>query len=228
MFEGQKCLVVGSGISGVGAVSLLKHFGADIIFYDSNTKITEEELAAKLPEGVKALCIAGELPEEVESQIQVAVLSPGVPTDIPLVNRLRDAGVYILGEIELGFLVEKGTVAAITGTNGKTTTTTLVGEIMKAHVGEERTFVVGNIGYPYTLEALKTGEDTVTVGELSSFQLETVHTFHPRVSAILNITPDHLDRHHTMEAYAAAKEGITAGQTKDEICVLNYDNEYTK
>ena len=228
MFEGQKCLVVGSGISGVGAVSLLKHFGADIIFYDSNTKITEAELAAKLPEGVKALCIAGELPEEVESQIQVAVLSPGVPTDIPLVNRLRDAGVYILGEIELGFLVEKGTVAAITGTNGKTTTTTLVGEIMKAHVGEERTFVVGNIGYPYTLEALKTREDTVTVGELSSFQLETVHTFHPQVSAILNITPDHLDRHHTMEAYAAAKEGITAGQTKDEICVLNYDNEYTK
>ena len=188
MFEGQKCLVVGSGISGVGAVSLLKHFGADIIFYDSNEKITEAELAAKLPAGASAQCIAGTLPVEVERQIQVAVLSPGVPTDIPLVNRLRDAGVYILGEIELGFLVERGTVAAITGTNGKTTTTTLVGEIMKVHVGEERTFVVGNIGNPYTLESLKTSEDTVTVGELSSFQVETGHTFHGKGAAMLVMT----------------------------------------
>ncbi len=228
MLEGKKCLVVGSGISGIGAVSLLEYFGAEIVLYDSNEKITADELRMKLPADSKVACSAGELPDETEESIEVAVLSPGVPTDIPLVQRMRDRGVQILGEIELGFLVEKGKVVAITGTNGKTTTTTLVGEIMKAHFGEEKTFVVGNIGNPYTLEALKTKEDTVTVGEISSFQLETIHTFHPTVSAILNVTPDHLNRHHTMEAYAAAKEAIAINQTKEEICVLNYENEYTR
>lgn len=228
MLEGRTCLVIGSGISGIGAVGLLEHFGADVILYDSNEKLTREELQKRLPQGSKASCIAGELPKEAEESVQTAVLSPGVPTDLPLVNRMRERGVQILGEIELGFLAEKGRVAAITGTNGKTTTTTLVGEIMKAHIGSDRTFVVGNIGNPYTVEALKTAEDTVTVAEISSFQLETIHTFHPVVSAILNVTPDHLNRHHTMEAYVAAKESIASNQTKEDLCVLNADNEYTK
>lgn len=227
MLKGQTCLVIGSGISGIGAVSLLEHLKAEVILYDSNEKITVEELKKKLPEGSCAACITGELPAEVEQHIEVAVLSPGVPTDIPLVNRMRDRGVQIIGEIELGFLAEQGRVVAITGTNGKTTTTTLVGEIMKAHIGSEKTFVVGNIGNPYTQEVLKTAADTVTVGEISSFQLETIHTFRPVVSAILNVTPDHLNRHHTMEAYVAAKEAIASNQTKEDICVLNYENEYT-
>lgn len=228
MLEGQKCLVIGSGISGIGAVTLLENYDVEIILYDSSESITVDQMKVKLPEGSKAVCIAGQLPKEVEESITVLVLSPGVPTDIPLVNRMREKGIQILGEIELGFLAEQGKVAAITGTNGKTTTTTLMGEIMKAHLGEEKVFVVGNIGNPYTLETLYTRRDTVTVGEISSFQLETVHTFHPKVSAILNITPDHLNRHHTMEAYAQAKEQIAAYQTKDDICVLNYDNEYTR
>lgn len=228
MLEGQKCLVIGSGISGIGAVALLEKYHADVVLYDSSDKLTKEDLEAKLPGESKAVCIAGELPEEVELSIQAAVLSPGVPTDIPLVNRMRDRGVQILGEIELGFLAEQGRVIAITGTNGKTTTTTLTGEIMKAHFGAEKTFVVGNIGNPYTLEVTKTSKDSVTVGEISSFQLETIHTFHPVVSAILNITPDHLNRHHTMEAYVAAKEAVASHQTKNDICVLNYDNDYTR
>ena len=120
------------------------------------------------------------------------------------------------------------TIVGVTGTNGKTTTTTLVGEIMKAHLGEDKTFVVGNIGNPYTSECLKTAADTVTVGEISSFQLETTSSFHPAVSAILNITPDHLNRHHTMEAYVAAKENIAANQDENDICVLNFDNTYTR
>ncbi len=233
-----KTLVIGSGISGVGAVSLLSRFGADIIFYDSNEKLTADELQVKLdkafakeadrPANVHPVyCLTGELPAEVEEQVEAAVLSPGVPIDIPLVNRLRDRQVPILGEIELAFLAEKGRVIGITGTNGKTTTTTLMGEIMKAHLGEEKVFVVGNIGNPYTLEVLKTKEDTVTVAEISSFQLETVHQFKPVVSAILNVTPDHLNRHHTMEVYAAAKEAITCNQGKDNICVLNAENSYT-
>src|SRR5699024_222836 len=119
----------------------------------------------------------------------------------------------------------KGNIIAITGTNGKTTTTALVGEIMKNWVGENRTFVVGNIGTAYTGMALQTKEDSIVVAEISSFQLESAITFHPHVSAILNITPDHLDRHKTMECYIAVKESITKNQTKDDFCVLNYDDE---
>lgn len=228
MFEGRKCLVIGSGISGQGAVSLLGHMGANILLYDGGDKVTREELEGRVPQGVQAQCYVRQLPEELMGQIDVAVLSPGVPADSPLVTELKGRGVRVIGEIELGFLAEKGRVAAITGTNGKTTTTTLVGEIMKAHLGQDKVFVVGNIGNPYTMEVEKTGPDTVTVGEISSFQLETVESFRPRVSAILNITPDHLNRHHTMEAYVEAKERIAMRQTSEDICVLNYENGYTR
>lgn len=206
MLKGKNVLVIGSGISGIGAVSLLNEMGANPVLFDENEKMTKEALEDKLPEGVKATCVAVELPEDIRKSTDVLVLSPGVPTDTAFVNSFREKNIPILGEIELGYLQEKGRVIAITGTNGKTTTTTLVGDIMKAHFKE--VFVVGNIGNPYTLEAGKTTKESVTVGEISSFQLETVHTFKPVVSAILNITPDHLNRHHTMEAYAAAKEAI--------------------
>ncbi len=228
MKTGKKCLVIGSGISGVGSVGLLEHGNAQVTLYDSNEKLTVSALREKLPAGSRAVCAAGEFPEALLGETETVVLSPGVPADLPLVNALRDHGAEIIGEIELGFREEKGSVAAITGTNGKTTTTTLVGEIMKAHLGEEKVFVVGNIGNPYTSECLKTSEDSVTVGEISSFQLETIRYFHPKVSAILNITPDHLDRHHTMEAYVAAKERIAMNQTKEDACVLNYENAYTR
>ena len=165
------------------------------------------------------------LTEEEKKALSGVVLSPGVPTDTEFVNDLRNRGLLISGEIELAFEQEKGAVLAITGTNGKTTTTTLLGEIMKAT--GKKTFVVGNIGNPYTLEAEKTDADSVTVAEISSFQLETIHTFRPRVSAILNITPDHLNRHHTMENYVKAKQDITKNQTKEDYCVLNAEDPYT-
>lgn len=228
MKSGEKCLVIGSGISGVGSVALLEHIGAEVVLYDSNEKLTAQDMRGKLAPDSKAVCIAGKLPEEVIDSAETAVLSPGVPVDIPLVEELRAKGADIIGEIELGYRLEKGRVIAVTGTNGKTTTTTLMGEIMKAHLGDRKVFIVGNIGNPYTSECLKTEEDTVTVGEISSFQLETMKEFHPVVSAILNITPDHLNRHHTMEAYVKAKENITANQTKKDVCVLNYENEYTR
>lgn len=228
MLTGKKCLVVGSGISGVAAVGLLSAFGNRIFFYDSNENLTIDDLEAKLPKGVSARCFTRTLPVEVMEKIEYAILSPGVPTDLPLICDLRGLGVKILGEIELAYLAEKGRVAAITGTNGKTTTTTLLGEIMKAHLGEDRTLVVGNIGNPYTGEVLRSSANTVTVAELSSFQLETIDTFRPKVSAILNLTPDHLNRHYTMEAYGAAKEKIAINQTRDDLCVLNYENVYTR
>ena len=139
---------------------------------------------------------------------------------------MREKNIPIWGEIELAYVCGKGDVLAITGTNGKTTTTALLGEIMKNW--KESVFVVGNIGNPYTSVVDDMTDETVVVAEISSFQLETVHTFRPKVSAILNITPDHLDRHHTMEAYIAAKESIAMNQTKDEVCVLNYEDEVTR
>lgn len=165
----------------------------------------------------------GDLSEEDLKGSSIVVISPGVPIDSPVVLALRSMGKAIWGEIELAYNFEKGVVAAITGTNGKTTTTTLVGDIMRA--AGEKTFVVGNIGNSYTGEVLNTEETSVTVAEISSFQLETVIEFRPKVSAILNITPDHLNRHYTMENYAAVKENIAAKQDKSQVCVLNYDDE---
>lgn len=136
---------------------------------------------------------------------------------------MREKGVKIWGEIELAYTYGKGDVLAITGTNGKTTTTTLLGEIMKAW--KESVFVVGNIGNPYTEEVEKMTGESVTVAEISSFQLETIEKFCPKISAILNITPDHLNRHHTMEAYIEAKKAIAKNQGAEEYCVLNYEDE---
>ena len=226
----KKVLVFGSGISGIGAAVLLGKMGAQTVIYDGNRKLTKEDVLARLPEGASAQVVIGELPDELLDCVDLAVLSPGVPTDIPDVLRIKEKKIPIWGEIELAYQCSEGDVLAITGTNGKTTTTTLVGEIMKYHVekGSEPvntgSFVVGNIGTPYTEAALLTDEDSVAVAEISSFQLETISDFHPRVSAITNITPDHLDRHHTMEEYIRVKERITERQGKDDTCVLNYED----
>lgn len=225
-FLGKNVIVVGAGKSGIGAVTLLHTLGADITLFDGNEKADIKALKEQVaPFGVSEVYV-GELPKEVINKAQMVVLSPGVPTDTDFVDDFRQRGVAVLGEIELGYQVAKGRLIGITGTNGKTTTTTLVGQIVEEYFGN--TFVVGNIGNPYTLEALKTTEDSVTVAEISSFQLETALDFRPNVSAILNVTPDHLNRHHTMENYAAAKEAIAGKQTKEDTCVLNYENEYTR
>lgn len=224
--QGKKVLVVGSGISGVGAAEVLSRVGACPILYDENEKLIKEEVEAKLSDDYQGEVIVGALPETVKKETKLLVLSPGVPTDTAFVEDFRSRGIAIWGEIELAYVLGKGRVAAITGTNGKTTTTSLVGEIMAAYY--ESVYVVGNIGNPYTLTALESRGGTVTVAEISSFQLETTDTFHPQVSAILNITPDHLNRHHTMENYIAAKEAIAKNQTKEDVCVLNYENEYTR
>lgn len=129
----------------------------------------------KLPDGTHAEIIIGDIPEEIMAKLDLAVLSPGVPTDLPLVNAMREKGIPIWGEVELAYANSKGKVLAITGTNGKTTTTSLLGEIMKYHAKE--VYVVGNIGNPYTQVALEMSPEAVTVAEISSFQLETIHSF---------------------------------------------------
>ena len=227
-FKGLKVLVVGTGISGIGAVKLLEEKEAVPILFDSNDKIVVDEVREKLLDGGKTSVYVGTLPDNVLKSIDMVILSPGVPVDIPLVKNFKDRGIKIWGEVELGFEFAKGDLLAVTGTNGKTTTTTLLGEIIKNHHGEDDVFVVGNIGNPYTLEALNTRDTSVTVAEISSFQLETIDKFRPKVSAILNITPDHLNRHITMENYVAVKEDIARNQTEEDCIVLNYDDEYTR
>lgn len=218
----KNVMVVGTGISGIGAVNLLNRAGACVILYDSNEKLNKSDIEKKL-DGSRAQIIIGKLDDDIVENTDLLVISPGVPIDSELVLKFKECNVPVWGEIELAFNFDKGRVVAITGTNGKTTTTALVGEIVKAY--EAQTFVVGNIGNPYTKEVLRTSEKSYTVAEISSFQLESVHKFHPVVSAILNITPDHLNRHHTMECYAHTKEMISYNQNRKDVCVLNYDDE---
>ncbi len=217
-------LVVGTGVSGIAAVKLLMVLQANVVLFDSNAKLDCEEIRKKLPKEAEVDFILGELPEGVMDRIDIAVLSPGVPTDLPFVQKMQERGIPIWGEIELAYICSRGKLAAITGTNGKTTTTALTGEIMKTYY--DSVFVVGNIGKPYTEYALQTTDTSVTVAEISSFQLETIHRFCPDVSAILNITPDHLNRHHTMECYVETKAYIAKNQTKPQVCVLNYEDAY--
>ena len=217
--KGKKILVAGGGISGVGAAKMLLSTGRQVILYDGNEKLDKAALEAKLP---GAEILLGELTDEVVSGLEACVISPGIPLRAPFVQKLKEAKVPVWSEIEAAFRHSRGRLAAITGTNGKTTTTALVGEIFGNYY--RSSFVVGNIGTAYTGKALETEEDSVTVAEVSSFQLETIDTFHPQVSAILNITPDHLDRHGSMEEYIRVKELVTENQGPDDTCILNYED----
>ncbi len=230
--KGKKVLVFGSGISGESAAELLLRQGAGVVLYDGNEKLDAAEVEKKITDSIRDAgdmsapdleIVLGAFPEEILGELSLVVISPGVPADLPIVEKIRQQGIPVWGEIELAYVFGKGQVLAITGTNGKTTTTALLGEIMSND--RESVFVVGNIGNPYTSVVPRTEDSSVIVAEISSFQLETIHTFRPKVSAILNITPDHLNRHHTMEAYIAAKERIAENQTADDVCVLNYEDE---
>ena len=224
LVTGKKVLVFGSGISGIGAVKLLEDHGAEVVLYDGNESLDQASLREQL--GEKTTIVLGEFPEHLLEEPELVVLSPGVPTDLPVILAMKEHGIQVIGEVELAYAFGKGDVLAITGTNGKTTTTSLLGEIMKCH--QEEVFVVGNIGNPYTVAAGQMTERSVAVAEMSSFQLESIETFRPKVSAILNFTPDHLNRHHTMEAYVEAKKQIAKNQTAEDYCVLNYEDERTK
>ncbi len=218
----QKVLVAGSGISGIAAAKLLLAKGGEVVLYDGNDKLDAEKIKKNFDEDAKVSVVLGELKRTDLLGVELSVISPGIPLDAPFVTVLDEAGVPIWSEIQLAYHCAKGKLAAITGTNGKTTTTALTGEIMKSFY--DSVFVVGNIGEPYTAHALETEESSVTVAEVSSFQLETIMDFRPNVSAILNITPDHLDRHKTMECYTQVKESITKNQKDGDTCVLNYDD----
>lgn len=219
-------LVVGTGKSGIAAAELLASHQMQVIIFDENPDLIAGDVWAQSQKLGMVPVVIGKLPDEVKHKIDICVLSPGVPLELPIIQELISMGIIVWGEIELAYRFGKGRIIAITGTNGKTTTTTLVGEIMNTHFS--RVKVVGNIGIPYTTVVDDAKEETIIVAEISSFQLETIDEFHPQVTAILNIQPDHLNRHHTMEKYIETKEQINKNQTSDDVCVLNYDNEITR
>lgn len=225
-FTGKKALVCGMARSGISAAELLIKKGASVTLQDLKTedKLNTEDIAHL--EAIGALLYLGKNPDDIIASFDILVLSPGIPTDLPFICKARELGVEVLGELELAYRLCKAPVVAITGTNGKTTTTTLVGEIMQNHNND--TFVVGNIGTPFASCVDEIVEQSCVVAELSSFQLETIKEFHPVVSAVLNITPDHLNRHKTLENYIAAKERVFENQTESDYTILNYNDEATR
>lgn len=224
--EINTAIVAGTGKSGISATKLLVNHGVKVYLFDENKDRDIEAIKEKTGDSELVQIELGELGEDALSSSQLMVISPGIPVDAPFTDVVRNAGIPIWSEIEMAYHYGKGKIAAITGTNGKTTTTALVGEIVKAH--NAKTIVVGNIGIPYTELCDTTDDDSDTVAEISSFQLETVIDFHPNVSAILNLTPDHLNRHYTFENYGNVKFSITKNQTMDDVTVLNYDDEHTR
>ncbi|MBR4343830.1 MAG: UDP-N-acetylmuramoyl-L-alanine--D-glutamate ligase [Lachnospiraceae bacterium] len=221
-FNGKRVLIIGAGKSGISAARLLNGQNAEVTLYDDK-ELDKNEVLQKIGAGYRGEIICKELPDSIASGCEYLIISPGVPIDSPLVLKVKEFGAKVIGEVELGYFFTKGKVVAVTGTNGKTTTTALTGELMKKKYAN--TLVGGNIGIPYTEICLNSTDDGVIVAEMSSFQLDTIDTYHPYVSMILNITPDHLDRHHTMENYVNAKLACTRNQTEDELCILNYEDE---
>ena len=230
MYENKKILVVGMARSGLAAARYLLRQGAVLVVNDSKSQEDLKDICQELESMGDVRFILGRNPniDEVED-IDMAVVSPGVPLDLDYIMAIKINRKKVISEIELAYqagLKKNIRFVGITGTNGKTTTTSLVGEIFKAQGVE--TYVVGNIGNP-AIEAVEmAGDGAVLVTELSSFQLESIDMFSPTASTVLNLTEDHLNRHHTMENYAKAKARIFENQVDDTVCILNYDDPITR
>ncbi len=218
---GKKVLVVGLGKSGKAAVKALNDAGAIVSIQDASTADKLDTQFLQYIQNEEMRTFLGTEPDDVTAY-EMFVMSPGVPTDLPFIQEAIKKNVEVIGEIELAYRISESNFIAITGTNGKTTTTSLVGQIFEA--AGRNTSVVGNIGNPVIAEAADAKEDHWMITEVSSFQLETIKEFRPHVSAILNITPDHLNRHKTMEAYESTKARITENQTKEDYFVYNMDD----
>ena len=222
--KSKRVLVVGLGKSGIAAARFLKARGAQVTVSDIRPAGLISELPALLDAGI--MVETGSHGLLTFRRQDLIVVSPGVPSNTPELTTVRAMGIPIIGEMELGSEFLQGQIVAITGSNGKTTTTTLIGEILKA--SGEPTLVGGNIGRPVVDMVAESTPESWSVLEVSSFQLETIERFHPRIALVLNITPDHLDRHGSFEAYAAAKTRITENQTTDDFLILNAEDEPTK
>lgn len=223
--KGKKVLVIGAGISGFAAAKIAKQLGAEVTLSDAKA---EEDLKYDFGElrerGIRLEF--GPQKEELLSDVSLILVSPAVPLRIPLLKLAQEKGIRIMSEVELAYRLAKSPFCAVTGTNGKTTTVTLLGLLLETAF--EKVGVGGNIGIPLSEEALRIGEGGCIAAEISSYQMEATKEFRPHVSAVLNVTPDHIVRHGSMEVYQAMKERMFSQETMDDYLVLNYDDEHTR
>lgn len=230
-YQNQSALVIGAGISGFAAAKYLAAAGARVTLSDAKEEadaekdaVTEKHIEALRTQGIS--CVFGAQREELIEGTDLIVLSPAVPERIPLVQAARARGIRVTTEVELAGEIAHAPIYAVTGTNGKTTTTTLLGELLRAHfpaVG-----IGGNIGVPLIDVAQEIPADGAIAAEISSYQMEATTHFHPAVAAELNVTPDHIVRHGSMEVYQAMKEKLFAAQTAEDFLVLNCDDPHTR
>lgn len=221
--KSKKVLLVGLAKTGVSTIKHLDKLGAQIIVNDIKSKEQLKDILIDLSDLKNVEYILGYHPQNIDD-IDMVIVSPGVPLDLPFILKIKEKNIEMIGEVELAYrLSNSPTYIGITGTNGKTTTTSIVGEIFKT--AKVDTYIVGNIGNPVIDTVGIANEKSVLVTELSSFQLESIDTFKPKVSAILNFTEDHMNRHHTMENYINAKSNIYKNQDINDFCILNYDDE---
>lgn len=217
---GDAILIIGAARSGVASAEYLLSIGKQIVISDMNTKLAED-VETQLGHASVSY-VWGKQPDVAALQPELIVMSPGVPLSIPPVVKARELGIPVISEPELAFRYSDVPFVAITGTNGKTTTTTLTALLLEK---EGRKVVAGgNIGLPLISQCPKMSANDIVVAEMSSFQLESVDSFCPKVAVVMNLTPDHLDRHKTMEAYAAAKANIFKNQGPEEYLLLNKDD----
>lgn len=219
-FQDKKILVVGAGISGIAVAAILQQKGATVTLNDNKKEDALLHDVSPAREAGVAL-VLGTQEVTILDTADLVVISPGVPITIPLIREAKARRIPVISEIEVAYQLCKAPMVAVTGTNGKTTTTTLLGALMKT--ANQDVVVGGNIGMALSAETEAVGEDGVVVAEISSFQLECVKDFCPKVAAILNVTPDHIDRHGSFDNYRLTKERIFAKQSKSEYVVLNYD-----
>ena len=222
----KKVIVIGAGISGFAAAKLAKKLGADVILSDANEKLGEKHDLTELT-ALDIKVVLGKQTEALFEDADLVIISPAVPRHIPIFEKVGQS-VPIISEVEFAYKLAKAPIFAVTGTNGKTTTTMLLGELMKTIYGKNNVGVGGNIGTPLCEECYRIGEDGCIVAEISSYQMEASSEFTTKGAAILNVTPDHLARHKTMDVYQAEKEKVFAHHTKDDFLVLNYDDERTR
>ena len=224
-FEGKKILVIGAGISGFAAAKIAKKFGANVALSDAKAESDLKYDFSELRQSGIELLFGKQTDDQLDG-VDLIIVSPAVPLRIPLLQSAIARGIEIISEVELAYDLARSPICAVTGTNGKTTTVTLLGLLLET--AYPKVGVGGNIGVALSEVALEVGEGGCIAAEISSYQMEATKHFRPRVSAILNVTPDHLKRHGSMEVYQAMKERVFAQEEPSDYLVLNYDDERTR
>ena len=219
-----KAVVLGAGISGIAASKLLIKNEIEVLLFDNNPKVNIDKIRKKIYGKVNLKIVLENINDEDLNDVNLCVISPGFPKTNSMYIKILKKGIPIISELELGFLYSKGDVCAVTGSNGKTTTTSLIGEMLKKKYGE-KTKVVGNVGVPYSEKVINESDDTKYVIECSSFQLEDIVKFRPKVATILNFSPDHLDRYNNYIDYINAKLNIALNMTSGDVLILNYEDQ---